>query len=134
MGNAGSGAMMKLCVNTLLGLGMQALAEAVALGLKGGLERDRFLKALGDTAVLSPSQKSKLDNVSKGAFPATFPLRLMFKDFGLIMERAMQLSVAMPVTAAAAQVYAMEHTRQSGGGRDEDFSAVIRTMQQLAGI
>jgi 3-hydroxyisobutyrate dehydrogenase-like beta-hydroxyacid dehydrogenase len=134
MGNAGSGATMKLCVNTLLGLGMQALAEAVALGLKSGLERDRFLKALGDTAVLSPSQKSKLDNVSKGAFPATFPLRLMFKDFGLILERAMQLSVAMPVTAAAAQVCAVEHTRQSGDGRDEDFSAIIRTMQQLAGV
>jgi 3-hydroxyisobutyrate dehydrogenase len=134
MGNAGSGATMKLCVNTLLGLGMQALAEAAALGLKGGLERDRFFKALADTAVLSPSQKSKLDNVSKGAFPATFPLRLMFKDFGLILERAMQLSVAMPITAAAAQVCAVEHTRQISDGRDEDFSAIIRTMQQLAGI
>jgi 3-hydroxyisobutyrate dehydrogenase-like beta-hydroxyacid dehydrogenase len=134
MGNAGSGAMMKLCVNTLLGLGMQALAEAVALGLKGGLERDRFLKALGDTAVLSSSQKSKLDNVNKGAYPPTFPLRLMFKDFGLIMQRAMELSVAMPITAAAEQVCAVEHTRQSSSGRDEDFSAVIRTMEQLAGI
>jgi 3-hydroxyisobutyrate dehydrogenase-like beta-hydroxyacid dehydrogenase len=134
MGNAGSGAMMKLCVNTLLGLGMQALAEAVALGLKGGLERARLVKALGDTSVLSPSQKSKLENVNVGTFPATFPLRLMFKDFGLIMESAMKLSVAMPATAAAAQVYAVENTRQASSGRDEDFSAVIRTMEQLAGI
>ena len=59
---------------------------------------------------------------------------VMFKDFGLIMQRAMELSVAMPITAAAEQVYAVEHTRQSNSGRDEDFSAVIRTMEQLAGI
>ena len=35
------GATMKLCANTLLGLGMQALAEAVAFGLKAGLPRER---------------------------------------------------------------------------------------------
>jgi len=33
---------MKLCVNTLLGLGVQALAEAIALGVKAGLPRERF--------------------------------------------------------------------------------------------
>src|SRR5207249_6010787 len=43
IGPAGSGSPMKLCVNALLGLGVQAVAEAVALGLRAGLERDRFL-------------------------------------------------------------------------------------------
>ncbi len=53
MGLAGSGAIMKLCANTLLGLGMQALAEAVAFGLKAGLPRERLLEVLGATAVVS---------------------------------------------------------------------------------
>ena len=43
MGSAGSGATMKLCTNTMLGLGMEALAEAVTLGLKAGLRRERLL-------------------------------------------------------------------------------------------
>src|SRR6267142_1186790 len=57
MGPAGSGTAMKLCLNTLLGVGIQALAEAIALGLRSGLGHDRLLQMLGQTTVLSPSQK-----------------------------------------------------------------------------
>ena len=129
-GPAGSGSTMKLCVNALLGLGVQAVAEAIALGLKAGLERDRLLDVLGSTVVLSASQKSKLGNVRKDTYPPTFPLRLMLKDFGLILDTAQGLSVAMPATAAARQVCAAEGARQRASSRDEDFSSVIRTMTE----
>jgi 3-hydroxyisobutyrate dehydrogenase len=131
MGPSGAGAMMKLCVNTLLGVGMQALAEALALGLKGGLERDRLLEVIGKTAVVSPSQISKLPNVSSGAYSPAFPLRLMFKDFGLIVDTAMHLAAAMPSTAAAQQMCAVEFARQSTAEREEDFSSIIRTMERI---
>jgi len=134
LGPSGAGTTMKLCVNTLLGLGVQALAEAIALGLKAGLPRERFLQILGETAVVSPSQKSKLENARKDEYPAAFPLRLMFKDFGLILETAMELSVPMPATAAAVQVAAAEHARQLAAHSDEDFSVVVRAMEQLAGV
>jgi 3-hydroxyisobutyrate dehydrogenase-like beta-hydroxyacid dehydrogenase len=133
MGAAGSGTATKLCLNTLLGLGIQALAEAIALGLRSGLDGERLLHMLGATAVLSPSQKSKLDHARTGEYPATFPLRLMYKDFSLISQRALELSLAMPSTAAAAQVCAVEHARYRAQA-DEDFSAVIRTAQQMAGL
>src|SRR5881409_49930 len=113
LGPSGAGATMKLCVNTLLGLGVQALAEAIALGMKAGLPREQFLQVLGETAVVSPSQKSKLENARKDDYPAAFALRLMFKDFGLIVETAMEWSVPMPATAAAVQVAAAEHARRS---------------------
>jgi len=134
LGPSGAGATMKLCVNTLLGLGVQALAEAVALGVKAGLPRERFLQVLGETAVVSPSQKSKLENVRKDEYPAAFALRLMFKDFGLIVETAMELSVPMPATAAAVQVAAAEHARQLAAHSDEDFSVVVRAMERSAGV
>ena len=44
LGDSGSGTAMKLVVNTLLGVGMQAIAEAVVLGEKAGLDRDRMLE------------------------------------------------------------------------------------------
>jgi len=100
MGPSGSGTTMKLCANTLLGLGMQALAEAVTLGLKAGLQRERLLDVLGGTAVVSPSQKSKLENARKDEYPATFPLRLMFKDFSLVAQRASSFSVLGDVKLA----------------------------------
>jgi len=134
LGPSGAGATMKLCVNTLLGLGVQALAEAIALGVKAGLPRERFLQVLGETAVVSPSQKAKLENVRKDEYPPAFALRLMFKDFGLIVETAMELSVPMPATAAAVQVAAAEHARQLAAHIDEDFSVVVRAMERLAGV
>jgi 3-hydroxyisobutyrate dehydrogenase-like beta-hydroxyacid dehydrogenase len=133
MGPAGSGAATKLCLNTLLGVGIQALAEAIALGLRSGLDHERLLHILGESSVLSPSQKSKLDHARIGEYPATFPIRLMYKDFSLITRHAMELSVAMPSTAAAAQVCAVEYVRHKTR-EDEDFSAVIRTTEQMAGL
>jgi 3-hydroxyisobutyrate dehydrogenase-like beta-hydroxyacid dehydrogenase len=134
MGPAGSGAMMKLCANTLLGLGMQALAEAVTLGLKAGLPRERLLEVLGTTAVVSPSQKSKFENISKGVYPSAFPLRLMYKDLKLILRTAGDLSAAMPVTTVAEQVYVTEAARQVVTGRDEDFSSVVRAMEDMPAV
>ena len=107
--------------------------ELSLLGLRSGLDNQRLLQILGETSVLSPSQKSKLEHAKTGEYPATFPLRLMYKDFSLISQRALELSVAMPSTAAAAQVCAVEHACHEAQ-EDEDFSAVIRTVQQMAGL
>ncbi len=115
------GTTMKLVVNTLLGLGMQALAEAIALGEKAGLDKRLLLEVLGKTAVLSPGQKSKLENVKREEYPINFALSLMHKDFSLVLSRAYDLSVSMPATAAAQQM----HTAAMAKGMDGDFSIMI---------
>jgi 3-hydroxyisobutyrate dehydrogenase-like beta-hydroxyacid dehydrogenase len=130
MGASGMGTTMKLVVNTLLGLGMQALAEAIALGEKAGLEKGLLLDVLGQTAVLTPGQKSKLDNVRREQYPTNFALSLMHKDFSLVLSRAYDLSVSMPTTAAAQQMY----TAAMSKGMDEDFSIMIKFMEELAGV
>jgi 3-hydroxyisobutyrate dehydrogenase-like beta-hydroxyacid dehydrogenase len=130
MGASGMGTTMKLVVNTLLGLGMQALAEAIALGRKAGLDKGLLLEVLEQTAVVSPSQKSKLANAKLEKYPTQFALSLMHKDLGLVMRQAAEISVSMPATAAAEQIY----TAAIAKGMEEDFSAVIRFMQELAGV
>lgn len=132
MGASGAGTTMKLVTNTLLGLGVEALAEAVALGRKAGLEIPRLIDALELTAVVSPGQKAKLENARRGQYAPAFALRMMLKDFGLISRLAESCGVPMPATAAAHQVSRIEAIRAGAG--DEDFSAVIRTIQQLAGL
>src|SRR5260221_2128716 len=130
MGASGMGTTMKLVVNTLLGLGMQALAEALALGEKAGVEKGLLLDVLGQTAVLTPGQKSKLDNVRREQYPTNFALSLMHKDFSLVLSRAYDLSVSMPATAAAQQMY----TAAMAKGMDEDFSIMIKFMEELAAL
>ena len=53
LGPSGMGTTMKLVVNTLLGLGMQALAEAITLGEKAGLEKEVLIDVL-DRRLYSP--------------------------------------------------------------------------------
>jgi 3-hydroxyisobutyrate dehydrogenase-like beta-hydroxyacid dehydrogenase len=130
VGPSGSGATMKLVVNTLLGIGMQAIAEAVALGEKAGLDRNRLLDVLAQTAVVAPAHVGKLQRAMKSDYSPQFPIRLMNKDFGLILRAAGKTDVSMPVTEAAFCV----NFAELAAGRDEDFSAVLRRMEEVAGI
>lgn len=130
MGASGMGTTMKLVDNTLLGLGMQALAEALALGEKAGLEKGLLLDVLGQTAVLTPGQKSKLENIRQEQYPKNFGLSLMHKNLSLVLSRAYDVSVSMPTTAAAQQMYSAAMAK----GRDADFSIVIQFMEELAGL
>src|ERR1700730_2587716 len=128
LGPSGSGATMKLVVNTLLGIGMQAIAEAVALGEKAGLDRNRLLEVLSGTAVVAPAHVGKLEKAMKSDYSPQFPIRLMNKDFGLILNLAAAVGVRMPATGAAFEANA----RQSEQGPEQDFSAVILQMEKQA--
>jgi 3-hydroxyisobutyrate dehydrogenase-like beta-hydroxyacid dehydrogenase len=128
VGPAGSGTTMKLVVNTLLGVGMQAIAEAIPLGEKAGIERNRLLDVLSQTAVIAPAHVGKLQRAAQQDYSPQFPLSLMHKDFGLILQTAKSLNVQMPATIAAFRVNSMEWAENPGA----DFSAVIRRMEELS--
>ena len=105
MGPSGSGVAMKLVVNGLLGVGMQAIAEAAALGSRLGLPRDLLLDTLAKTAVVAPAHAGKLATAKKNDYTPQFPIRLMHKDFGLILT-------------VAARVWTLD-ARDRGGCRNE---------------
>jgi 3-hydroxyisobutyrate dehydrogenase len=130
LGGPGSGTTMKLVVNTLLGLGMQAIAEAVVLGEKDGLDRKRLLEVLSKTAVIAPAHVGKLARIAINDYSPQFPLRLMNKDFQLILAAAAKEQVRMPATEAAFYV----NSEELAAGDEEDFSAVLRRIEEVAGI
>jgi len=128
LGPSGSGATMKLVANTLLGIGMQAIAEAVALGETAGLDRNRLLDVLSQTAVVAPAHTGKLQRAMKSDYSPQFPIRLMNKDFGLILNLADAVGARMPAAGAAFEINA----RQLEEGAEQDFSAVILRMEKEA--
>jgi 3-hydroxyisobutyrate dehydrogenase-like beta-hydroxyacid dehydrogenase len=128
LGPSGSGTTMKLVVNTLLGVGMQTVAEAVAFGQKAGLDRNLLLDVLAKTAVIAPALGGKLRRVSQDDYSPQFPLQLMNKDFRLILETAAEMKAPMPATAAAFQINSVDFGSESGG----DFSVVVELMETLA--
>jgi 3-hydroxyisobutyrate dehydrogenase-like beta-hydroxyacid dehydrogenase len=130
LGPSGAGTTMKLVVNTLLGVGMQAIAEAVALGEGAGLNRRVLLDVLSKTAVVAPAHVGKLARIERNDYSPQFPLGLMNKDFQLILKTAAGENVPMPTTQAAFRINADEFAH----GEEQDFSAVVRRMEEAAGI
>ena len=107
---------------------MQAIAEAVAFGEKAGLDRNRLLEVLSQTAVVAPAHVGKLERAMKNDYSPQFPIRLMNKDFGLILELANAVGARMPAAGAAFEMNA----RQLDEGAEQDFSAVILQMEKRA--
>jgi 3-hydroxyisobutyrate dehydrogenase-like beta-hydroxyacid dehydrogenase len=119
---------MKLVANAMLGLSLQMLAEALVFGEKAGLDRSQLIDVLKQTTLVSPRQKSALENAEQHKYTQNFPLPLMFKDFGLVLNQAAELAVSMPATAAAQQAYAIAQA----SGVTDDVAAIISVMEKLA--
>jgi 3-hydroxyisobutyrate dehydrogenase-like beta-hydroxyacid dehydrogenase len=130
LGPSGSGATMKLVVNTLLGVGMQAIAEAVVLGEKAGLDRQRLFEVLSKTAVIAPAHLGKLAKALEHDYRPEFAVGLMNKDFRLILQTASAVHAPMPSAAAAFPINDAEFADHP----DYDFCAVIDRMEDLADI
>ena len=113
---------MKLVVNAILGVEMQAIAEAAALGQRAGLNRGVLFDVLSQTAVIAQAHFGKLGRAAINDYSPRFPLRPMNKDFRLILDMARMEDAHMPATEAAFQVSNSALHSEA----DEDFSAVMR--------
>jgi hypothetical protein len=89
----------------------------------------RRIDVLGYMTVVAPALRAKLENARRDDYPIAFPLQHMKKDFRLIAGVAEECAVPIPATAVASQMFTAELAR----GAEEDFSAVIRLTEDLAG-
>ena len=106
IGPGSSGVQMKLVVNLLLGIDMQAIAEAVSLGEHLKVDRDVLLDVLSKTAVVAPAMAGKFRKIKEGEYSPEFPLRLMSKDMDLVMNAAKASGADLPAAAVAQSVLA----------------------------
>jgi 3-hydroxyisobutyrate dehydrogenase-like beta-hydroxyacid dehydrogenase len=120
IGGGSSGVQMKLVVNLLLGIGMQAVAEAVSLGEHLQLDRTVLLDVLSKTAVIPPALVGKLKKIESNDYSPQFPLRLMSKDMDLIMETARAVGADLSAGCAAKSV--LDANLKANG--DLDLSAI----------
>ena len=120
IGPGSSGIQMKLVVNLLLGVHMQAIAEAVSLGEHLEMDRDVFLEVLSKTSVIAPAMVGKIWKIKEGNYAPQFPLRLMSKDMDLVMDAARASGADLPAASVAQSVLAF-NVPTSG---DLDLSAI----------
>ena len=123
LGPHGAGQTIKLAMNLILALQVDALAEALALITRAGIQGEKLVEVMQSSMARSGVLDVKAPNLLKGEYVPSFPLRLMHKDLGLALDLANQLGVALPATAAAREIY---NAVKGDAKEDLDYSAVMR--------
>src|SRR5262249_1223786 len=127
LGPTGAGQTIKLAMNGILALQVDAMAEALAIVKKAGLGEEQLIEVMQASMARSGLLDLKAPLMAKGEYKPSFPLRLMHKDLGLLLDLANQLGVALPATAAAREVYS---SVKGEAKQDLDYSAVMEVWKK----
>ena len=121
VGPLGSGASLKLVVNSATGSLVSLLGEALALADRAGIEQRVALDALAGSPMGAVIARTR-DNIESGEYPPRFKLALARKDLDLASEMATRGGLELLVAGGARErLRAAEHD----GLGDLDFSAVV---------
>jgi len=127
VGPHGSGALIKLINNFACGVQAASFAEAMALVNGSGLDREKCVAVLANSALASPLIKRMLASMASGDFSPNFPLKLMTKDIGYAINEGVKCGVPLQTAAPALEVF--KHAVDQGLG-DLDFSAVVKSVRK----
>jgi hypothetical protein len=127
----GLGQLMKLANNFLSATAIVATAEAVVLGVKGGLDPATMLAVINASTGRNTASEDKFPRqVLSGKYAAGFTTGLLTKDLGLCAAAAAALGVPMPV---AAEVYGQWQRAVAEIGADADITRIVTLVERAAG-
>ena len=130
IGDAGAGQVAKACNQILTGMGVAAVAEALNFaaksGVDGGKVREALLGGFAYSRILENHGQRMLDRNFKPGFKAW----MHQKDMRIVMEEAHRLGLALPGSAATAQMF----NAMVGSGLGEDDSiAMLKLLERMSG-
>ncbi len=126
VGPVGSGALVKLATNALLGVQVTALSELIGLLRSAGADVAAAIKAISSTAAWSPAASNLSASMLTGNFAPQFPIELIEKDFGYAVDTASS-PAAVPTIAAARGVF--QRAIESGLGEKNMTSVVLQFIE-----
>lgn len=126
LGPNGAGQTIKVAMNLILALEVDALAEALALVTAAGLKGEKLVEVLQSSMGRAAVLDVKAPLFLKGEYPPSFPLRLMQKDVGLALDLAKEVGVTLPAGAAAYSTYSAV---RAAAKEDLDYAAVMKFWQ-----
>lgn len=132
-GAAGSGALVKLMLNSLFGAQLAIMAELIGLAQKSGMDAGRAIEIIGATPVASPAVKGAASAMLAEAFAPAFPIDLVEKDFALTLATAKSAKADTPVTEAVHGVFAAARREGLAGLNITGIARrYMRTMDEAA--
>jgi len=127
----GDGARMKLVNNMLAGVNLAGSCEALALGIRLGLDPRKVCEVVSASSGGSWIFGDRMPRVLAGDYSAKAAVTLLTKDVSLALGAAREAGFPAPVASAALQVYLA--TVALGHGADDD-AALVKFYRALTGI
>jgi len=131
IGPIGAGGFVKLANQIIVAINLTAIAEALTLGTRAGIDLERMITALAGGLAGSRCLDQKKPNYLSGTYNPGFRIDLHYKDLGLIMEAGRALNVPLPTTALVQELFTALRVKGRGG---LDHSGVITLLEELAGV
>ena len=123
---------MKLANNFLSATAMAATAEAVAMGVKAGLDAAVMIDVINAGSGRSTASADKFPKtILPRTFDYGFATGLMLKDVRLCAEEAKGLDVPHAVMSAVLEQWEITNTEFGG---DTDFTAIMQMIERRAGV
>jgi len=127
VGAAGTGMLMKLAVNALLGIQTAAIAEALTMLGKSGVDPDAALETLGALPIASPAMLRAGGLMAARNFAPNFPIDLVEKDFTYLLQTTDSVNMPAPL---AKTVQALCACAGQAGMGDADISAFAQLYEK----
>ena len=124
VGASGAGQLAKMVNQTAIAGLVQGLSEAIAFGMRAGLDMKLVLDVIGKGAAQSWQMDNRGKTMVDGKFDFGFAVDWMRKDLGLVLDEAKRNGAKLPVTALVDQFYADVQT--AGGNRWDTSSLITR--------
>jgi 3-hydroxyisobutyrate dehydrogenase len=120
---AGNGSKVKIINQLLAGVHIAAAAEAMALGLREGVDADALYEVITNSAGNSWMFENRMAHVLAGDYTPLSAVDIFVKDLGLVLDTARATKFPLPLSATAHQMFMQAST---AGYAKEDDSAVIK--------
>ena len=126
---AGSGSKVKIINQLLAGVHIAAAAEAMALGLREGVDPAALYEVITHSAGNSWMFENRMAHVLAGDYTPLSAVDIFVKDLGLVLDTARATRFPLPLSATAHQMFMQASS--AGHGREDD-AAVIKIFPGIA--
>jgi 3-hydroxyisobutyrate dehydrogenase-like beta-hydroxyacid dehydrogenase len=131
VGENGTGSTLKLINNLILGIAIEAVAEAFVLATKVGIDPQRVIEITSVGGARTGAMETRGPRMARHEFTPHFSTNNMYKDLSSAMRLAEEAGVSLPAASISME---MLRAAKSQGKGDLDSCAVLTVLEALANI
>ncbi len=131
VGENGTGTTLKLINNLILGIAIEAVAEAFVLATKAGIDPQKVIEITAVGGARTGAMETRGPRMARHEFTPHFSTNNMYKDLSSAMKLAEEFGVSLPAASISTE---MLRAAKSQGKGDLDSCAVLTVLEALANI